>query len=69
MTAPFCQPYTDAELGFTADESLRAGISSWDFVASANALLVQIARQNQRILDALAANQPAPTTPTNPPAS
>ena len=64
------EPFTNEQLGFECDEQLRGLISSFSYNESTNALLIQIARQNQRILDALkkhAAAAPATTsTPVAP---
>jgi hypothetical protein len=45
--------YTDAELGFHCDESLRDDVSSVHFAKVIQGLLVQIARQNERIMQKL----------------
>lgn len=47
------ESYTDDQLGFECDEQLRALISSVSHNESTNALLIQICRQNQKILDAI----------------
>lgn len=52
---------TDAELGFTADEDLRPALSGYDLTRFHNAMLLQIARNGDRILKKL--NPPA-TEPT-----
>lgn len=61
-------PYTDEQLGFRADEDLRAGISACEFTTSQNALAVQIARNTDRIrklLEQLSQPPtPAPNSPT-----
>jgi hypothetical protein len=61
QSAPL-KPFTDAELGFRADEGLRDQISSDDPGVVHNAMLVQIARIGDRILKKLEEAPPATET-------